>query len=372
MEANIKHERINSLQALRAIAFLSVFIFHANRSFLGDGVLYDSFIKSLGRWGVSVFFVLSGFVMTYAYWDRPPKENIKGAFFFSIRKIQKLYPLHLIMLFMGSVYMLLKHETLLGILKRLAITIPLLQTWFPVEYMAINSVAWYLSACVFLYFGFPYLLKLIKKRNSRIRSIVAMLIIFTVQLIIGFLFFHHTQIDIKWITYCHPLFRFGDFAIGGFLASLYLYKKDRTVSNHSSAFLSSVLEVLAVALTIMVCIFYTKTTSNSYWFSYTCLFTPSTVLLIYVFSLNKGIVSRLLTNRSVLWIAFISPYAFLIHRLVISYFHAFTVQALHLQNFNFIVAVLISFGLTVLATYLFLALEKKVRSLFKGRKAKTR
>ena len=65
MEANIKHERINSLQALRAIAFLSVFIFHANRSFLGDGVLYDSFIKSLGRWGVSVFFVLSGFVMTY-------------------------------------------------------------------------------------------------------------------------------------------------------------------------------------------------------------------------------------------------------------------------------------------------------------------
>ena len=78
------------------------------------------------------------------------------------------------------------------------------------------------------------------------RSIVAMLIIFTAQLIVGFFLFHCTQIDIKWITYCHPFFRFGDFAIGGFLVSLYLYKKDRTVSNHSFAFLPSVLDGISI------------------------------------------------------------------------------------------------------------------------------
>ena len=372
MEANIKHERINSLQTVRAIAFLSVFLFHANRSFLGDGVIYASFVKSLGRWGVSVFFVLSGFVMTYAYWNRPPKAGLKDAFSFSINRIKKLYPLHLLMLFAGAVYFLLKHESIIVILKRLALTVPLLQTWFLVDYMAINSVAWYLSVCVFSYFGFPFLLKLIKKSNNRVRSIAAMLIIFSVQLIIGFLLFHYTQIDIKWVTYCHPLFRFGDFAIGGFLASVYLYKREKPISKQSSAFIPSMLEILVIALNVAVCAYYPKTTSDSYWFSYTCLFTPSTVLLIYVFSLNKGIISRLLTNRFALWVVAISPYAFLIHRLVISYFHAFTVQALHLQNFNFIAAVLISFGLTVLATYLYLALEKKVRPLFEGRKAKAR
>ena len=73
----------------------------------------------------------------------------KGRLLLLNKKIKKLYFLHLIMLFMGVVFKLLKHETILGILRQLAVTIPLLQTWFPVEYMAINSVAWYLSDCVF-------------------------------------------------------------------------------------------------------------------------------------------------------------------------------------------------------------------------------
>lgn len=47
----VKQQKLDSLQALRAIAFLGVFAFHTN----------IRFFSSLGRWGVSVFFILSGF-----------------------------------------------------------------------------------------------------------------------------------------------------------------------------------------------------------------------------------------------------------------------------------------------------------------------
>ena len=57
------------------------------------------------------------------------------------RKIRKLYPLHLLMLLAGSVYwLMMQRETISGILKKLAITVPLIQTWFPVGYQGINSV----------------------------------------------------------------------------------------------------------------------------------------------------------------------------------------------------------------------------------------
>ena len=52
-------------------------------------------------------------------------------FAFAARKIWRLYPLHLIMLFWGALYLVLQHKSLLRIAKGLLVTIPLLQTWVP-------------------------------------------------------------------------------------------------------------------------------------------------------------------------------------------------------------------------------------------------
>ena len=53
--------RIQSLEAVRAIAFLAIFIYHAVKSFPGKGIIYKVLSIAPGAWGVSVFFVLSGF-----------------------------------------------------------------------------------------------------------------------------------------------------------------------------------------------------------------------------------------------------------------------------------------------------------------------
>lgn len=52
--------RIDSIQSLRAIAFLAVFMSHSRLFGLGF----------LGAWGVSIFFVLSGFLMVYSYYPK--------------------------------------------------------------------------------------------------------------------------------------------------------------------------------------------------------------------------------------------------------------------------------------------------------------
>ena len=51
------NEKIESLQAVRGIAFLGIFLKHT-------GI---SLFCALGDWGVSIFFVLSGFLMSVRY-----------------------------------------------------------------------------------------------------------------------------------------------------------------------------------------------------------------------------------------------------------------------------------------------------------------
>ena len=353
-------ERIDSLQIVRAFAFAGIFVYHAIRTFPGQGLLYEFISKGPGPWGVSVFFVLSGFLMTYSYWNRPPVCSFKNSALFSIRKIKKLYPLHLIMLFWGALYLLLLGETHLVILKRLAITIPLIQVWFPHDYQAINTVAWYLSDCVFLYFCFPALLSLIKKSTSRGTSIIAIIGIFLLQIIIGYSVYHFTDIDIKWVTYCHPLYRVGDFAIGGFLSSIYMESRNKVDQKYSLLHYSS-LELIAVILNICVCICFAQASSEYKWFTFTCLFIPTSVILVYVFAQNAGILSKLLINRPVLWLAYISPYAFLIHRLVIYYFYTFTKKILDIDSLNSVLIIVIPFLITVISVYIYLAIAKYLK-----------
>lgn len=76
--------KIDSLQTLRAVAFIGIFLNHA-----GSNIQWAA-------WGVSVFFTLSGFLMYYQYEDKELECSVKNNMSFSLNKIKKLYPLHII------------------------------------------------------------------------------------------------------------------------------------------------------------------------------------------------------------------------------------------------------------------------------------
>jgi len=70
-----EHEKLNNLQCLRAIACLSVVLFHLAGALSASG--YENFANdyflNLGASGVDVFFVISGFVMVYIQLNRKTK-----------------------------------------------------------------------------------------------------------------------------------------------------------------------------------------------------------------------------------------------------------------------------------------------------------
>ena len=90
--------RLESLQAVRALAYMGILTFHCGLSLLG-------------AWGVSVFFILSGFVLTYSYYDKPLKADVKSSVSFALRKIGKLYPLHIVTTWLVLVLLVQQHQT---------------------------------------------------------------------------------------------------------------------------------------------------------------------------------------------------------------------------------------------------------------------
>ena len=77
-----KKPMIKGLQAVRAFAFLFIFTSH----------LFSGVLNILGAFGVSLFIILSGFVLIYKNFNSTIKSN---NFKYSLNKILKLYPLHI-------------------------------------------------------------------------------------------------------------------------------------------------------------------------------------------------------------------------------------------------------------------------------------
>ena len=75
--------RIDSLQAVRAIACILIFMHHC-------------YICGTGALGAAIFIMLSGFLMCRSYYDRSLPRTPIDCLKFSARKIWKLYPLHIL------------------------------------------------------------------------------------------------------------------------------------------------------------------------------------------------------------------------------------------------------------------------------------
>lgn len=83
--------KLERIQALRGIAALLVVLFHTSEvstKALGGSAL--GFLDYRGMYGVDIFFVISGFVITYFNWDRLGSRQ--GGISFMMRRIGRIYP----------------------------------------------------------------------------------------------------------------------------------------------------------------------------------------------------------------------------------------------------------------------------------------
>jgi len=190
-----------------------------------------------------------------------------------------------------------------------------------------NAVAWFLSDCLFFYFAFPYILKFMRKLTKTVSIIVTMLLIWAAQIAISYFSY---QINIptaisgdfgKWMTYICPLYRLGDFCIGGMLGLFYIkYKQKVNVNKRKRQMLSSSIEIAAILVlffTLMVNSGEIKVLSWK-WFKYP-KWLPASLLLVWAFAANDGVITRSLQSNWLIKIGNLSAYAFLIHQVTINY-----------------------------------------------------
>lgn len=162
-------KRIQSFDGLRTIAFAMVFLSHLSARLLPLNYF------GIGANGVSIFIILSGFLTAYKHYNKKNQNIIKeGMRIYSI-KLKKFYPIHMITFLFALVlqlYWLVKWPSKAGIMLAVLYAIPnvlLIQSFFPVGdiYFSYNSVAWYLSDCLFFYLLSPLLLKLAARQKDK-------------------------------------------------------------------------------------------------------------------------------------------------------------------------------------------------------------
>lgn len=300
--------RIETLQILRAIAFLEIFLGHCGITFF------------TGAFGVSIFIVLSGFCMGLNYLPKAdklslsPVSNVKNA----LGKIKKLYGLHLIML--AVAYLLAKMPTSAEAIKRLVMDVVLLQSLSPysADFFSYNGVAWYLSTYLFICIFSLYVIKLISRCESRKCVITAATGVYVVMAVVGFAL---TKKNVNigdgfafWFTYIFPGYRILEFALGGLLGWLYLNAERKEYNKKAFA---TGLECFAVIVFVAVILIFHKMEGVYDGICYTALFTPISLFLVAVFAMSKGWIMKFLNNPIFLWLGNLSTYTFLIHQVVI-------------------------------------------------------
>lgn len=344
--------RIDSLQAVRALAFLGIFMSHSGIRLFSAG----------GAWGVSVFLILSGFLMTYSYYgtERIRDSGLGFCVRFGIGKIRKLYPLHIVTMLMALPYLIGGYAGYTGLGRLLNPTAKILtnslliQSWIPrgTFYGSLNAVSWYLSTSLFLYMAFPLVLSRMRKYRGARPAIAVIAALCLLQLVLAWGSWIiqsrvlHSDDWIHWFTYIFPLSRLEDFVIGCNLGYLFLHRGKEDAGGETRF---TLLELAAIVLIVALMAVYVPHVSTENWWGYTVLWTLSSCALVYLFALGRGKLSALLTNRVTLWIAKLSAYCFLIHQMIYRYLNS--VEGALFGRTEKTANLVICFGITMLLAY---------------------
>lgn len=150
---------LDSLTSLRFFAALAVVFYHSGAGFAAGSGVAPRFVRNIlenGWLGVPFFFILSGFILTYAHADLHFDAAQLKSFF--VARFARLYPVYLLALLL-SVPFVDRFD-----LSTDAYQFFLLQLWFPGSGATDwNFVAWTLSVELFFYCVFPFAFALLRR-----------------------------------------------------------------------------------------------------------------------------------------------------------------------------------------------------------------
>ncbi|MBY0293222.1 MAG: acyltransferase [Alphaproteobacteria bacterium] len=220
----ISKEPIASLTSLRFVAAFLIFLFHFHiHVFPIFNIAIIDHCVARGAIGMSLFFILSGFLLEYNYGDMKYSDINE----FYLKRFGRIYPAYIFwsLLFF---YQLIPHfysNTLFKTIGKAFLVIFadifLLQAWFPHFFsMGTNGGTWSLSVEAFLYLLFPLLVLALKIHRIDNRKLIILILsayVLTVIPPMAYFFFDQPLLT----AYSLPAYRLGDFLGGMIICELY-------------------------------------------------------------------------------------------------------------------------------------------------------
>jgi peptidoglycan/LPS O-acetylase OafA/YrhL len=204
--------RLPSLTGLRIFGSVAVVLCHVGHGFANAPSL--TVAEAYGYAGVSFFFMLSGFVLT---WSDTPQTARR----FWWLRFARIWPLQFLL--MAFAYTVISsHVKTPGLFGHLA-ELLLLQSWSPDNptYAGGNGVTWSLSVEMFFYLVFPLAIVLLRRLRGRglaVTAAVTLVLMAALPLIVA-----QAGVDTHsnlyyWLFFVFPPYRFGEFLLGMLLA----------------------------------------------------------------------------------------------------------------------------------------------------------
>jgi peptidoglycan/LPS O-acetylase OafA/YrhL len=217
--------RLPSLTGLRFAAAFGVFGLHAY-SFVkltdpvaqrGAQLLFDA-----GDLGVSFFFVLSGFVLT---WSRTGAGAARGGTLrFWQGRVARIYPAYLVALALAVVSLRVTERIPPIFWEPLGAAAVLLHGWYTQDfvYLGVNPVGWSLSCEMFFYLCFPLLHLLLRRLGPAALYPIALALVALTWSMPWIAEVAVAPEHERWFVYIFPVTRMTEFTLGIVLARLVL------------------------------------------------------------------------------------------------------------------------------------------------------
>ncbi|WP_411083290.1 acyltransferase family protein [Streptomyces sp. cmx-18-6] len=321
-----EQSRLPSLTGLRFVAALMVFLCHTGTSLLprlesGRPAEYQRFFDSAGPTGVSFFFVLSGFILT---WVARPDDSRRS---FWRRRLVKIFPSHLVTLAAAVILMLAA-----GVAVTFANTGPtllLVQGWIPLQDVILNygsnTPSWSLACELLFYLAFPWLLVLARRiKAQRLWGWVAattagiLAIPLLAQLLPAEPYMPLTTDSwwATWFTYYFPGTRLLEFVLGILMALVVLNKRWTGLRP-------------ATALLLAAAAFVGGAYLPGVYSSVAPTALPLALVIAAVATADVRGRRTLFDNKAAIWLGEISYAFYMVHFLVVSYG---PIGAIHPEN----------------------------------------
>lgn len=355
-----------SIQSLRGIAFVLVFLCHAN----------INAPRNYGAIGVMIFFMMSGYLLRMKHrnevFDISLKKNTKSA----LGRIKRLYPLHLMTL-VGALPLVIgknivfndiTKESILIIFVRLLLSTLLLDQWV-IGIQAINVVEWYLSVALFVYIGFPYINNVSKELKKPFLMLVFSVFIRSVYIYL-FDFVERDSIIYSYFTYYFPLLRCLDTFIGMLICDTIMsYKAVNT--NNKKSFLFGMANMGIVVFVAIIYILWlingkVQLEIDSFYISIVELLMA--VLVVVIFSSGIWILP-IFNNYFIKRIGDLSAYAFLIHYMLFMWIDA--VKIVLRIDCGIVISVIIAIFVFVITIIFSLGYEKWINKRIDNARIRT-